>query len=70
MLGQFVYLLAYLQGRFQLMNNKGIMHDLESIPSSVEDFFGQLNQFNTCFAFLVHSTSTFHCNPSSLDSPA
>ncbi len=25
---------------------------------------------NTCFAFLVHSTSTFHCNPSSMHSPA
>ena len=48
------------------MNNKVIMNDLENIPYCVEDFYGQLNQFNTCFAFLVHLTSTFHCNPSIL----
>ncbi len=32
-------------------------------------YYCQLHQFSTCFAFLVHSTSTFLCNPSSMDSP-
>ncbi len=32
------------------------------------NFYCQLNQFSTCFAFLFHSTSTFQCNPSSMDS--
>ena len=50
------------------MNNKVIKHDQESIPCFVEDFYGLLNQFKTCFAFLVHSKSTFQCNPSSMDS--
>ncbi len=32
-------------------------------------FYCQLNQFSSCFAFLVHSTSTFLCNPMSKESP-
>ncbi len=44
------------------------MHDQENIPCTVENFYCQLNQLRTCFAFLVHSTSTFLCNPVSMDS--
>ncbi len=51
------------------MNNRVIKRDLEHIPSYVEDYYFQLNQLNTCFAFLVHSTSTFLCSTVSFDSP-
>ncbi len=45
------------------------MHDLENLLCFVGDFYGQLNKLSTCFAFLLHSTSTLPCSTVSMDSP-
>ena len=62
-------LLVSLKSQFQLMNNKVIRHDLENLPCYVEDFYCQLIQLGTCFAFLIHSTSTLLCSTTSMGTP-
>ncbi len=62
-------LLVGLYRQFHLMNNKVTKHDLENIPCHRGESYCQLNQSSTCFAVLIHSTSTLLCSTVSMELP-